>query len=103
MPEPTSTSRGVTTSELWLTVLGVLALVLFVLLDKLDGQWAAVAIGAACFGYQASRAVVKKATVNGEASVANFRADLAALADEGTGDEGAEGPPLRASRPLRAR
>ena len=92
--ETEATRTGVLTSEFLLTVLGVIALVALVLTDNLDGQWAAVAIGAACFGYQASRAVVKKALVDGQASVANFRADLVSLAET----EDAPTPRRRATR-----
>lgn len=71
---------GWVTSEFVLTVVGVAALVALVLGDKLDGDWAAGAIAFACFGYSASRAFVKKATVDGDAQVADFKADLAILA-----------------------
>lgn len=74
-------SPGVLTSEFWLTVLGVWSLVGLVLHGDLEGQWAAGAISFACFGYQASRAIVKRAAIGGDAQVATFRADLATLAD----------------------
>lgn len=73
--------RGVLTSEFWLTILGVLALVVLTLHDDVDGEWAAVAIAGACFGYQASRALVKRAQVGGEAQVASLKADLVTLAN----------------------
>lgn len=78
--EAAAAARGFQTSEFWLTVLGVVALVVLVITGDVEGTWAAGAIGLACFGYQASRAVVKQASVSGDSQVANFRADLEALA-----------------------
>ena len=91
--EPNPPAKGTFTSEFWLTVLGVLALVGLVLHGDLNGDWAAGAIGFACFGYSASRAVVKRAQVagdadvrsaqaSGDAQVAGFKADLALLATQ---------------------
>lgn len=104
--EPVPPAKGAFTSEFWLTVLGVAALVTLVVLDKIDGDWAAGAIAFACFGYSASRAIVKRAQVQGdaevnaaavkgeaevratenyaEAKVAEFKADLALLATSET-------------------
>lgn len=92
--EPNPPAKGAFTSEFWLTVVGVVALVGLVLHGDLNGDWAAGAIGFACFGYSASRAVVKRAqvtgdadvraaAVTGEAKVADFKADLALLAAQG--------------------
>ena len=91
--EPNPPAKGTFTSEFWLTVLGVAALVGLVLSGDLDGDWAAAAIAFACFGYSASRAVVKRAQVEGDAGVraaqatgdaqvAGFKADLALLATQ---------------------
>lgn len=76
----TDTKPGFLTSEFLLTVLGVVALVVLVLADKIDGDWAAGAIAFACLGYSASRAIVKREAVGGTAQVAEFKADLALLA-----------------------
>lgn len=88
---------GTATSEFWLTVLGVAALVALVLADKVDGNWAAGAIGFACFGYTASRAIVKKGALDGDAQVADFKADLALLAAQ----EPVMGPPRTTARAKR--
>lgn len=74
------TQTGVLTSEFWLTVLGVIAMVALTVADKVSGEITTAAIAAACFGYQASRAVVKRAALSGETQVANFRTDLEVLA-----------------------
>lgn len=71
---------GFLTSEFMLTVLGVIALVVLVLADKVEGQWAAIAIGVSCLGYSGSRAVVKSGVISGAAAVASFKSDLAVLA-----------------------
>lgn len=86
--EPNPPAKGTFTSEFWLTVLGVVALVGLVLHGDLDGDWAAGAIGFACFGYSASRAVVKRAQVTGDAdiqrAVVNAQADVDAAKASGT-------------------
>lgn len=71
---------GFLTSEFALTVVGVLALLVLVLHGDIEGDWAAGAIAFACFGYSASRAFVKKAAVDGQNEVANYKADLALVA-----------------------
>lgn len=78
--EPNPPARGALTSEFWLTVVGVVALVGLTMADKVDGNWVAGAIAFACFGYAASRGVVKAAQVNGDAKVTGFKTDLALLA-----------------------
>lgn len=77
-------SPGVLTSEFWLTVLGVVAMVALTVADKVSGEVTTAAISAACFGYQLSRAVVKRSALSGDAAVANFRTDLEVLARGGT-------------------
>lgn len=71
---------GFRSSEFWLALAGVAALVALVLHGDLPGTWAAPAIAAACFGYTASRTVVKATAVSGTAQVASFKSDLASLA-----------------------
>ncbi|HEX9887998.1 MAG TPA: hypothetical protein VGA69_00850 [Nitriliruptorales bacterium] len=56
--EPT---RGVRTSEFWLTVVGVAAIVALSLVGDLPADTAALAVTGATFGYGLSRGLAKRA------------------------------------------
>lgn len=51
---------GWMTTEFWLSVVGVVALVVLCLADKVDGTVAGPAIATATLGYAVSRGVAKK-------------------------------------------
>lgn len=112
--EPNPPAKGALTSEFWLTVVGVAALVGLTMADKVDGDWVAGAIAFACFGYAASRGVVKAAQVTGDAKVTGFKTDLALYAieanaskaiQESTVEAVVESPPVpeKPARPVRKR
>lgn len=57
---PRSSAPGVFTSEFWLTVVGVVAILTLALTSNVEGEWAGTAIAGATGLYGLSRGLAKR-------------------------------------------